>query len=213
MFEIDLLQGQGIPIKSRPRDIAIAATAFAVPVIVAVVMFGAYLKNSIAIPIQKKQIVNYEAKIDQLSDAVELQKTFEKEKNIINTTLTEVKSTLARHTQWSPILVELVKNMPDSVILTRLEVKQHFTKRKVPKKDDPGKTVDVSVPIRTLRMTLSADPLSNSDQMVKDFRDSLRASAVIGPKLEDLRVSQEVETFLGKEVVSYEIDCIFKPQL
>lgn len=213
MFEIDLLQGQSVPIKSKPRDIAVAAAAFAVPTIVAIVMFSAYLKNRVNISIQKNQIVNYQAKIDQLSDAVELQKTFAQQKNDINTSLMEVKSALARHTQWSPILVELVKNMPDSVILTRLEVKQHFTRRKVPKKDDPEKTIDISVPVRTLRMTLNADPQSNSDRAVKSFRDSLLASTVIGPKLEDLRISQEVESFLGRDVVSYELDCVFRPQL
>ncbi|MHC4395176.1 MAG: hypothetical protein ACYS1A_05935 [Planctomycetota bacterium] len=213
MFEIDLLQGQGVPIKAKPRDIAIAAVAFAVPSIVAIVMFGAYLKNRVDLSIQTNQIANYETKIIELSDAVELQKNFEQQKSVINTTLTEAKSALARHTQWSPILVELVKNMPDTVILTRLEVKQHFTKRKVPKKDDPERTVDISVPVRTLRITLNADPQSNSDLAVKSFRDSLLASTVIGQKLEDLRISQEVETFLGREVVSYEIDCVFKPQL
>ena len=213
MFEIDLLQGQGVPIKSSPKNIAVTAIAFAVPVIASIIMFSAYLKNNISMSIQKNQIANYEAKIEQLSDALQMQKSFEQEKEAIKTSLDEAKSVLARHTQWSPILVELVKNMPDSVILTRLEVKQHFTKRKVPKKDDPERTVDISVPIRTLRITLNADPQTNSDQAVKNFRNNLLASAVIGPKLEDLRISQEVENFLGKEVVSYEIDCVLKPQL
>ncbi|MHC4738995.1 MAG: hypothetical protein ACYS9Y_08845 [Planctomycetota bacterium] len=213
MFEIDLLQGQGVPIKSSPKSIAVATIAFAIPVIVSIVMFSAYLKNNISMSIQKNQIANYEVKIEQLSDALQMQKSFEQEKEAIKTSLDEAKSVLTRHTQWSPILVELVKNMPDSVILSKLEVKQHFTKRKVPKKDDPQKTVDISVPIRTLRITLNADPQTNSDQAVKNFRNNLLASAVIGPKLEDLRISQEVENFLGKEVVSYEIDCILKPQL
>ncbi len=213
MFEIDLLQGQGVPIKSSPKNIAAAAIAFALPAIVSIVMFSAYLKNSIAMSIQKNQIANYETKIEELSDTLKLQKSFEQEKDAIKTSLDEAESALARHTQWSPILVELVKNMPDSVILTKLEVKQHFTKRKVPKKDDPEKTVDISVPIRTLRIILNADPQTNSDEAVKNFRNNILASAVIGPKLEDLRISQEVETFLGKEVVSYEIDCILKPQL
>ncbi len=213
MFEIDLLQGQGVPIKSSPKNIAAAAIAFALPLIISIVMFSVYLKNNISMSIQKSQIANYETKIEELSDALQMQKSFEQEKETIKTSLDEAESALARHTQWSPILVELVKNMPDSVILTRLEVKQHFTKRKVPKKDDPERTVDISVPIRTLRITLNANPQTNSDEAVKNFRNNILASAVIGPKLEDLRVSQEVESFLGKEVVSYEIDCILKPQL
>jgi len=213
MFEIDLLQGQGVPIKSSPKNIAAAAIAFAVPVIISIVMFSVYLKNNISMSIQKGQIANYETKIEELADALELKKSLEQEKATIKASMDEAKSALSRHIQWSPILVELVKNMPDSVILTKLEVKQHFTKRKVPKKDDPEKTVDISVPIRTLRITLNADPQTNSDEAVKNFRNNILASAVIGPKLEDLRISQEVETFLGKEFVSYEIDCILKAQI
>jgi len=213
MFEIDLLQGRGVPIKSSPKNIAAAAIAFAIPVIISMVMFSAYLKNRISMSIQKEQIANYETKIEGLADALKLQKSLEQEKGAVKTRMDEVKSSLARHIQWSPILVELVKNMPNSVILTKLEVKQHFTRRKVPKKDDPEKTVDISVPIRSLRITLNADPQTNSDEAVKNFRNDILASAVIGPKLEDLRISQEVETFLGKEVVSYEIDCILKPQI
>ena len=45
MFTIDLLKGQGIPIKSRPTGIAISAAAVAVPVIIAIVMLGFYLRN------------------------------------------------------------------------------------------------------------------------------------------------------------------------
>ena len=213
MFEIDLLQGQGVPMKSRPEGIAIVAVTFVVPIIVAIVIFGAYLRNRVTISIQKKGIDNYQVKIEELADALKMQKSFEREKSAIKSSLAEVDSALVRHTQWSPVLVEVVKNMPDSVVLTSLNVMQHFTKITVPKKSDPEKTVEVRVPVRTLRMSINADPQSNSDRVVKDFRDSLRASTVIGPKLEDLRVSQQVDTFLGREVISYEIDCVFKPGL
>jgi len=152
MFKIDLLQGQAVPMKSKPEGIAITAVTFAVPVIVAIVMFGVYLRNSAAMSVHERQIVNYQAKIDKLADAVEVQKAFEKEKSTINSSLTEVKSAIGRHMQWSPILVALVENMPDSVVLTNLEVKQHFARRKMPQKDDPQKMVDVSVPVRTLKM-------------------------------------------------------------
>ena len=33
------------------------------------------------------------------------------------------------------------------------------------------------------------------------------------PKLEDIIISQKSDTFEGQEVVSYDIDCIFKPEL
>ncbi|MHC4570931.1 MAG: hypothetical protein ACYS0C_02485 [Planctomycetota bacterium] len=213
MFTIDLLKGQGVPIKSRPEGIAVTAVTFAVPVIIAIVMFGFYLSNRIVISVQKQRIVSCQANIDKLSDAAELKESFEREKKSINSCLSEVASALGRHPQWSDILVTLVENMPDSMVLTRLEAKEHSVKRKVPKKDDPGKTVDISVPARTLQMSVSGNPHYNSDKAVRDFRNRLRFSTLLGPKLEDIRVSQKSDKLEGQDVASYEIDCIFKPEL
>ncbi len=213
MFTIDLLKGQGLPAKSRPEGIAIAATTLAVPVIIAIVMFGFYLRNKIIISIQKQEIVNYETKIVELSDAVELQKSFENEKNAVSSCLSEVSTFISRHTQWSPVLTTLVKNMPDSVVLTELNVKQSSVKRKVPKKDDPKKMIDISIPVRTLQMNVCGSPQSNCDKAVRDFRDRLRSSAFLGPKLENIRVSQRFGTLESRDVVFYQIDCIFKPEL
>ena len=213
MFTIDLLKGQGIPIRNRPENVAVAVVTFAVPVIVVIVMFGFYLRSKIVISIQEQGIVNYETRIDKLSDAVELQKSFEKEKSEINNCMSEISSSIGRHTQWSPVLTTLVTDMPGSVMLTQLLVKQHSVRRKVPQKDNPKVMTDISVPVRTLQMSVKGYPSSNCDKVVKDFRDSLRFSTSLGPKLEDIRVSQEFDTIDDRDVVSYEIDCVFKPGL
>jgi len=213
MFTIDLLKGQGTPAKSSPESIAIAAAALAVPVIIAIVMFGLYLRNKIIISVQKQEIANYGTKIGKLSDAVELQKSFENEKAAISNCLSEVATSIGRHTQWSPVLTTLVKNMPDSVVLTDLNVKQSSVKRKVPKKDDPQKMIDISVPVRTLQINVCGSPQSNCDKAVRNFRGRLRSSAFLGPKLENIRVSQRFGTLESQDVVFYQIDCIFKPEL
>jgi Tfp pilus assembly protein PilN len=213
MFTIDLLKGRGIPIKSGPWGVIIAATTFAVPIFVAIVMLGFYLGDRIVISEKKQAIISYEGHISKLSDAVKLQESFEKEKNNINSCLSEALSSAGKHTQWSPILVTVVESMPDSMVLTRLEVKQHSANKKVPQKDDPNKMIDVSVPASTLQMSVSGRSQANNDKAVKDFKDSLRFSALLAPKLEDIIVSQKSDTFEGQDVVSYEIDCIFKPEL
>ena len=202
MFTIDLLKGQGIPAKSRPEGIAIAAVTFAVPIIIAIVMFGFYLSNIINISIQKREVVRYKKKIDQLSDALKMQKSFEKEKNVINSYLTEASSSITRHTQWSPVLV-----------LTSLEVKQRSVRRKVPKKDDPKTMTNISIPVRTLHISVCGSPQTNCDKAVRDFGGRLRSSALLGPKLENIKVSQGFDILQNQDVVSYKIDCVFKPGL
>jgi len=212
MFTVDLLKGQGLPIKSRPEGIATAVVAFAVPIIIAIVMLSSYLSNIILISTQNQRIVNYQTKIDKFSDALQLQRTFEKQKELINTGLSEVSSSLGRHTQWSPVLVELVQNMPDSMVLTQLDVKQNSVKKQVPKKNDPETMINIDVPVRTLHMSISGSPQSDWDKEVRDFQDRLRRSTLLGPKLENIKVAQEMDTLDGRDVVSYEIYLVFKPQ-
>ncbi len=213
MFTIDLLKGQCVPRKSTPGSIAAAVTAVVVPLIIAIAMFGFFLHNKITISIKKNTIANYETRISGLSDAIELQKSFEKEKDTYNSCLSEVSNCLDRHTQWSPVLVTVVKNMPDSVVLTGLGVKQHSIRRRVRQKDDPQKMVDISVPVKTLQMTVAGRPQSNCDQAIRTFSDRLRSSSLLGPRLENIRISQALGTLEGQDVVSYQIDCIFKPEL
>ena len=213
LFTIDLLKGQGIPIKSRPEGIVVAAAAFVIPAVVAIVMLGWYLSISASISIQKQKISSYEEKISKLSKAVELYNSFEEEKGAVNNCLSEVSSSIKKHTQWSPVLAMLVKNMPDSLVLKELEVKRRSTKKKLPKKDNPQTMVDVSVPVETLHMTVSGNPQNNSDEAVRLFRDRLRSSDLLREKLEDITVSQEFNTPKSQDAVSYDIDCIFKPKL
>ena len=213
VFRIDLLKGQGVPAKNRPEGIIVAAVTVAVPVIVGVVMLVFYLCNEITISVQSRAMVGYEKRIDHLSDSVELQKSFEEKKNNMSNSLLEVKSSITRHTQWSPVLEVLVKNLPDSLVLTRLGVEQRFVKRKMPRKDDSKRMIDVTVPVRTLQMDVSGSQRYNCDKAVRDFRDRLRFSSLLEPMLEDIRVSQQVDTLEGHDVVSYKIDCVFKPEL
>jgi Tfp pilus assembly protein PilN len=211
MFTIDLLKGKGVPAKSRPRNVAIGAAVVAVPVIIATAMFSLHLRNKVVISIQKNAIANFKTKISEMADAIEYQKSFEEQKTIYNNSLSEVSDNLDRHVQWSPVLVTLVKNMPESVVLTSLDVKQRSTRIKVPQKDDPKKTIEVSVPVRSLQMTVAGRPESNSDEEIRDFSERLRSSSLLGPRLENIRVAQGIGKLKEEEVITYQIDCIFKP--
>jgi len=215
MFTIDLLKGKGVPAKTCPEGVAIVVVAFAVPLIIALVMLCGFLRNRIVISIQTGAIANYDEKIIQLADAVQLQKSFENEKNTVNSLLAEVASNISGHIQWSPVLVTLVENMPGSVFLTQLDVKQDNVKVKMPQKDDPKKIIETMVPAKTLQMSLLGSSPAGCDKEVRDFRDRLGAAipAASRQPLEDIKVAQQVAKFEEKDAVSYKIDFIFKPRL
>lgn len=213
MYTIDLLKGQGIPVRITTQAMAIIAGAFALPIIIAIIMFGCFISDKIEISVQEQEIVNYEKNISKFADAVKLQQAFENEKKLCNDCLSEVGSNIGIYTQWSPILVTLVENLPDSVILTKLEVKNNSIKKSIPKKGEPGKKVDITVPVKTVLMNVSGSPNYNCDKDVRDFQDNLKFSSVLGPKLQNIRVSQKYDTLEGYEVVSYQIECTLKPQI
>ena len=214
MFVIDLLKGEGIPATSRPQGIAITAAAFAMPVIVIIVLFGLFRSNAAAISVQRQQVDHYQQKTGEFSEALAVNESFEKERNTINSVLSEVSASVHRHIQWSPVIVTLVENIPDSLLLTGLEVKQHNAQRKIPKKDDPETLIDTNVTITMLRIRVSSKSAQSGDVAVRNFSDSLRLSELLGPKLEDIEVSREnTDTKSGDDMVSYGINCVFKPQL
>lgn len=213
MFTIDLLNGRAIPLKSKPGSLAIIVISAAIPVTVAMGMLSAYHRNGIVVSVKEKEIAKYQSDIEELSDAVGLQKALVKKKMGLVSCLSEVKSSLKRHTQWSPVLTTLMENMPETVVLNSLRVKYDTVKRKIPKKNNPEKKVEVDVLVRILQLNISGDNQANCDQAVRDFRDRIRASEILGPRLEKIGVSQDSETIDGQDVVSYEISCVFKPGL
>ncbi|MBN2138926.1 MAG: hypothetical protein JW720_14045 [Sedimentisphaerales bacterium] len=213
MFTIDLLKGEGLPEKTKAGSMAVVAAATAIPMVVAIAMFGIYLHNRITVSIQSRAAVRYKNRALDLSDAVAKQKALERDKAAYGVCLSEVRDAIGRHTQWSGIMATLVEEMPKSVVLTALEVKERSIRLKVPIKEDPARTRDVTVSAPVLRMDVVATPQSDVDKDIRDFKDSLLASAAVGPKLENITFNQRADTLNGLEVVSYEINCLFKPKL
>ena len=213
MFTIDLLKGQNVPVKSSSGGIAIVVATVVVPLTVEIIMFGSYLNNKLVVSRNEREITRCQAEIGELSDAVEMQASLEKQKTTYGNYLSEVKSSINRYAQWSPVLVTLVENMPNSLMLTKLEVKEHTVRKKVPKRDNPQEMTEKNVPVRTLRISVNGSPQHNCDKAVRDFRDSLWSSAFLGPKLDNVGVSQESATLEGKDIASYDIDCVFKASL
>lgn len=213
MFTIDLLKGEAIPLKGTPVGFVMMAITVVVPIVAAIGMLALYQNNQAAVSGKERELAKLQAEIDRLSDAVDLQDALKKEKGVYGKCLSEVKSSVSRHTQWSPVLTTLIENMPNSVMLTSLEIEHESVRRKVPKKDDPKKKVEVSVPVRILRVGVSGGRQSKLDEAVKEFMDRLWVCDTLRSKLEKIWHSQEHVETDGRQLISYEISCLFKPGL
>lgn len=211
VFNIDLLKGRGLPIKSRPEGVIIGVLGFALPVFM-FMLFGAwYFSNDVLITVQARQLNNYQSKIEQLSGLLETHQQLMADKHQISKGLEEVSLATQRYTvQWSGILEELVRQMPDAVVMTGLEVRRRHARVNVPRLDDPDRTVEIQLPARTLEIALRARAGEESDQAVQNFRQRLLESELLTGQINDINVSQQVERIGDDYVAIYHMKCAFK---
>lgn len=212
IFTIDLLKGRGIPPKSGPAGIIIVAITVLVPAVFAIALYGLYLHNEVVMKIKQQNVIKLQDMTADLSDAVKLKKSLENEKVLYRACMSEVKASIGKFNQWSPVLTTLVEEMPSSVVLTNLSVQQDSIEKEVPKKDNPEKKIKINVPVTKLILKINNQGQEDCREDVKEFRDRLFASSVLGPRLQDIIPNRKTEKIEGKETVSYEIDCMFKPE-
>jgi hypothetical protein len=213
LFTIDLLKGRGIPPRSGPVGLTIAVITVLVPLIIAITLYGLHRNNKIVTEVQKKEILKLQEKTAKLSDAVTVQKTLEKEKVLYKTCLEEVKASIDKFYQWSPVLVTLAEEMPDSVVLTDLQVEHKSVLKEIPKKNNPDRMTTVDVAVTKLIIWINNQGQGDYDEQVKDFRDRLYASDSLGSKIDQITFSRDAENNNGTELVSYRIECSFKSEL
>ncbi len=211
MYTIDLLKGEGVPIRSRPGGIAFVCLLLVVPLLAGVTGMSIYLDNQVVIAIQSQQVSKLTQATDTLSAAVQKKQTLEEEKTQTVSTLSDVKAALAGHTPWSPVLACLTESLADTLVLTKLEARLNTVRQKVPAKDDPSTKVEVSLPVRELRICVCGRDPESSSEAVRKLQETLRSAAALGPRLDTITVSQNATTLDRQEAVQYELNCMFKP--
>jgi len=211
IFAIDLLKGQGIPVRSKPDKIVLLTAAISVPAIIAITMLGCYARNNVLISIQKQKIALYEKNISKLSEAQALLAQSEKARKYTSDCLSEVAQGINKHYQWTPALIEIVNLMPESILLRGLKVDRELIKKVVPSKTQGGADAEILVPKTNLRISITEKSQSMQEQNVRVFKEKIRNSTFFKPFLENISVSQGIDSFKDADVITYQIDCSYKP--
>jgi hypothetical protein len=210
MYTIDLLKGEGIPIPACPGGIALACLIVVIPLLLGLGLTSVYLDGQVVISIEKQQLSRLEAATGSLSAAVKRKESLEQEKAQTAGLLSDIKAALGGYTQWSQVLTALVENLSDTLVLTRLEARQDTVRRKIPAQDDPARKVDVSVPVRTLKLSVCGRQAGTALEAVQTFQEKLRSSPAISPVLDTITVSQNTAVMDSQEAVMYELECVLK---
>ena len=126
MYKVDLLKGEGIPIRSRPGGIAFACLVIVVPMIVGSAIASIYLEHRVAASVQLQQLNRLRTAVTCLSEAMETTQALHERQALGVQLLGDVKTALIGRTQWSPVLATVIDCMPDSLILSRLEARGDY---------------------------------------------------------------------------------------
>jgi hypothetical protein len=210
MYTIDLLKGEGIPIPARPGGIAMACTIVVIPLLLCFGLTSVYLDGQVVLSIEKDQLHKLEAASGALAGALEKKESLDREKTHALGVLADIKANLAGYNQWSQVVEAVVENLSDTLVLTRLEARKDMVRRKIPAPHDPTVRVDVSVPQRTLKLSVCGRQAGTALDAVQKLQEDLRTAPALGPMLDTITVSQNATMLDGQEAVMYELECVFK---
>ncbi len=194
MFTIDLLKGKNVPARAQPQTIAVGALIAAVPVIAAIIMVYSFFLMGTEAAVAKQRISWLDGRIDELAGPATERQRVLKETAEVKTIQKEAASCLSDFIQWFDIVNDVVLAMPDSMVLNKLQVIKQSTKKEVPKEDGDG-TVETTVNVPTMHLSLSVSGASNSDLVVKDFRDKLLVAPSLKGRLDNIRVTTEQASY------------------
>jgi len=210
MHTIDLLRGQGIPAKTTLGSAAMVVVMVVVPILAAAGMVDRYMQNKTDIGIKQQTITTEQETIEKFADAVKFKESLEKEQGAINSRLSEVSSCLGKHIQWSPVLETLAKYMPAKMVMSGLRAESSTERQKVASEKDPKQTVNVTVTKRKLVLDISGSEQLDYGSLVENYSKRLKSSPVLGPKLENIEVSQNPGSSGDINTVSYTMNLKFK---
>jgi len=209
MHTIDLLKGQGIPAKATLGSVGVLVVLVAVPILAGAVLLDRYLHSREVIAIGQQGIAKAQETIDRFAADVKFQEQMEQRRGGVNVRLAEVKSYLGDYVQWSPVLMTLAENMPAKMVISKLTAEVRRSLDRGVQSGDPNRPANV-ITKRKLILDISGDAAGSYDAVVRDYGDRLKSSPVLGPKLENIIVSQRSGQSAGEKAVVYTMNLMFK---
>ena len=101
--------------------------------------------------------------------------------------------------------------MPAKMVMSGLRAESTSDRKKVVNENNPNLTANVDVVTRTLFLDISGSGESDYGSIVKTYANSLKSSAALRAKLEDIVVSQDTGRTGDDNTVSYTMNLKFKP--
>jgi hypothetical protein len=199
MYQIDLLKGEGRPIKSEPWAVALVGAPTLIPLITAVVLIGSYVANGIAITNAQEQMTKIDARIAAMAETKQKRDTARGQIESATNCVGEIAAAMKMHMQWSDIISDVSRSVPANVVIYKLAATRDTRSQAAAK---------------TCKFTLligAYDTGEAGGKSIQKFIDTLKTSKVLGPKIDSIRpISNQNGTFGGRDVAVLDIECVLK---
>ena len=121
MFTIDLMKGQGLPVKTDIKTMTATGIAFSIPFILLLLMAGSFFYSRIVIKTQTYSLREHQTRFDRLKPELEQGKTQKAEQEKITLCLTETDEVLSKYVQWTQLMMLLSEHLPPEIFIKSSE--------------------------------------------------------------------------------------------
>lgn len=210
MYQINMLKGRQLP-EDHWVGIVLTGIAFLIPVVLAFAISIGYFNDKSNLSDQQEKLTDYEFQIREMEGAKTRVDSVVSEIHKVSASLSDVGEVLARHTQWTDILMAISDNLPDTLQVNKLDVKCRTVTRTVDQRYGDKKKINISIPARTLVISLYSVSGEGDDAAVRDLQRSLIESESFQRCVKDVVIAaREPDNVDGKDVVRYELNCVLK---
>jgi hypothetical protein len=210
IYRIDLIKGQGLPQRPQPMHVILSVVTAAIPAIAIIILAVLALDSRIAATVRQRELFKVRVSLEKTSEAMKQREALQKGKADCVARSREIKDLLARHTQWSQILAALADNMPRSLTLTSVKVRQDQVRQQRPPGADKAAKAEIQVAVRKMEIGLQVDGRVTDSEDVRQLREKLYECPALKGRLEPIGVTQAPGSAGGKDVTCYQLTCVFK---
>jgi hypothetical protein len=213
MYEINMLKERQLP-GNHWLSMAALGVAFVVPLVLAFIMSMVYFEDKASLAIEQEALSDYEFQLREFDDARKRVDSIVLENQQMSASLSDVVEVLGRHSQWTDILLTISHNLPDTLRVNKLDVIGKMVTRTVDQRYGDKKKINISVPTRTLVVSLYSVSADGNDAAVRDFQRSLMVAEVFQECVKDVMIAlREPDKIQGNDVVRYELNCVLNTKL
>lgn len=210
MYQINLLKRRQLP-DNHWGGIVLTGITFIIPVVLAFAISIGYFKDRSAYNVQKEKLSDYEFQLREMDNAKIRADGVASEIQSISASLLDVSEFLGRYIQWSDILLAISENLPDTLLVNKLDVTRKTVTRLVDQRYGDKKKINILIPARTLVVSLYSISGEGDDASVRQLQRNLIESEAFKRSVKDVVIAtREPDKISGKDVVRYELNCVFK---